>query len=72
MPLIAIVTIPLFCCLRCCLRRGAVIQKDLYAVSLGPTFDLAESYASTMTIIFTALTFASGLPVILILAAFAL
>jgi len=72
MPFVGVVTIPFFCCLNGVLRRSAVIQKDRYNFSLGPVFDIAESYAAAMNLIFTALTFSSGMPLILPLAAFAL
>jgi len=64
MPFVEIVKIPIYFALSWWLKRKAIIEKDLYTFAMGNEFNLAENYARVFNIIFTTLTFCSGLPVI--------
>jgi hypothetical protein len=47
--------------------RGAVIHKDAKKYYTGPQFEVVGKYASTLTIVFMALIFYTGIPILLIL-----
>ncbi len=57
-------------CIRCRRRkkaRKAIIMKDAKKYFTGPIFGIVGKYASTLTIVFMALMFSSGFPILLLL-----
>ena len=47
------------------LARNAILHKDCKTYSTGPVFKLTGKYANTICIIYIAITFSSGIPLLL-------
>ena len=58
---------PCMRCRRSSRARKAIIHKDAKKYFTGPTFGIVGKYARTLTIVFMALIFSAGFPILLLL-----